>query len=231
MQFYIGLHVPGHCSQFSHSMVSVNRLRYLVKHFTPNKWILDSGAFTEISKYGEYRHSVATYAKTIEKWRRSGTLHAVVSQDYMCEPFILKRWGTTVREHQVKTVLRYLELQSLTTVYIMPVLQGYTTYEYLEHIEMYIDYISPSQWIGVGSVCKRNTSDPQEVYRILSAIKNRLPDIKLHGFGLKANTLKDPNIYSLLHSADSMAWSLNAKLQGRDPNDINEALRFWRELS
>ena len=37
-------------------MVSVNTLRKRKSDFLVEDWILDSGAFTEISKYGYYRH-------------------------------------------------------------------------------------------------------------------------------------------------------------------------------
>ena len=90
----------------------------------------------------------------------------------MCESFILEKTKLSVAQHQQLTLQNYLELTRLIgdRAYIMPVLQGYTASEYLEHLTSYKNLITPNQWVGVGSVCKRNSS-PKEVEAILRAIK------------------------------------------------------------
>jgi hypothetical protein len=75
--------------------------------FVVGDWIMDSGAFTEISKHGRYRHSVAEYAAEMRHWRGCGNLLAAVAQDYMCEPFIVAKTGLSVAEHQRLTIERY----------------------------------------------------------------------------------------------------------------------------
>jgi hypothetical protein len=52
------------------------------------------------------------------------------------------------------------------------------------------------------------------IFMILSAIKDRRPDLKLHGFGLKITSLTSPYIQELLETADSMAWSFAARKEG-----------------
>jgi len=47
---------------------------------------------------------------------------------------------------------------------------------------------------------------------------------------VKLTSLKDPRITSLLESADSMAWSFSARMQGRDGNDIQEAIDFTKKV-
>lgn len=84
-------------------------------------------------------------------------------------------------------------------------------------------------WVGVGSVCKRN-SNPRQIVDVLSAIHTTRPDLRLHGFGIKKTALKNPLIHWLLHSADSMAWSFHARKNGRDANGPGEALRFANEI-
>ena len=91
--FFVGLHMPNHAPVFARCMVSVNRLKNRKSDFYPQEWIMDSGAFTEISTYGRYRSTVQEYANRINRWKTCGTMLAAVSQDYMCEPFILKRPG------------------------------------------------------------------------------------------------------------------------------------------
>jgi hypothetical protein len=40
------------------------------------------------------------YADEINRWKDYGNLVAAVSQDLMCEPFILHKTGLTIEEHQ-----------------------------------------------------------------------------------------------------------------------------------
>jgi hypothetical protein len=131
--------------------------------------------------------------------------------------------------HQERTIERYDVLMKCDVggVTIIPVLQGYASEEYVRHIEMYGDRLKPGMWVGVGSVCKRN-GDPHAIERVLLAIKEGRPDLRLHGFGLKTTALSSPLVNELLHTADSMAWSYAARREGRNPNDWREA-RSWTE--
>lgn len=227
MHFYVGLHQPSDAPHFNSCFVSVNRLRSRKSPFYPMRyWIMDSGAFTEISQHGDFRFDTDEYAGQIERWKSCGTLQAAVSQDYMCEPFILNKVNRSVKEHQDMTIARYYSLkQRVTSVYLLPVLQGFYPTEYVEHIRSYSSLLPHLAWVGVGSVCKRN-STPGAVHEVLLAIKQERPDLRLHGFGLKLSTLVHPMIRSLLWSADSMAWSFRARKAGRNANDWREAETF-----
>jgi hypothetical protein len=228
--FYVGLHQPPDASQFERSMVSVNRLEHRKSDFDPQKWILDSGAFTRIAR-GVGHMEVQEYARQIQRWARCGNLVAAVSQDYMCEPFILGITGSTVAEHQRLTTQRYRLLRSCGgTTYIMPVLQGYTPREYQTHIADYGDDLEEGAWVGVGSVCKRNGT-PRQVEALLSAIAEVRPDLRLHGFGLKRTALENHLVNELLYSCDSMAWSLAARREGRNANDPREAHQYVAQLT
>jgi len=147
---------------------------------------MDSGAFTEIATHGRYRQTVEEYADEVRRWISVGQLRAVVAQDYMCEPFILRKTGLTVDEHQRLTIDRYDRLVDLLgdSVYVMPVLQGYMPVEYARHVAMYGGRLAPNAWVGVGSVCKRNAT-PRSVEGVLRVIRDVRPDLRLHGFGLK----------------------------------------------
>src|SRR5580658_1039023 len=151
---------------------------------------------------------------------------AAVTQDYMCESFILEKTGMTIEEHQQLTVSRYDELLRCETgIYIMPVLQGYAPQDYVRHIAMYGKRLFKGAWVGVGSICKRN-SDPKAIRDVLIAIKSARPDLRLHGFGLKTTALADGVIRSLLETADSMAWSFRARREGTGANDYRNAKKF-----
>lgn len=232
MRFFTGLHQPSDARHFDAAFISVNRLRTRKAPMVARDWIMDSGAFTEISTHGHYRHGVAEYAAQIRRWgsNGSGRLLAAVAQDYMCEAWIVEKTGLSVREHQRLTVERYdaLMAEDCGGVYILPVLQGFQPQEYVEHLRAYGARLTPGQWVGVGSVCKRN-ADPRQIAAVLLAIKNERPDLRLHGFGLKTTALAQPAIRALLHTADSMAWSYAARVQGRNGNDWREARR-WADV-
>jgi hypothetical protein len=236
------MHHPSSCKHLLFACVSINALRRRVGDFEPpaEGWMLDSGAFTEISNHGHYRHTPAEYAHAAARWLTVPGLRIVVSQDFMCEAMILERTGLTVPDHQLLTIERYdailAEFAPLAdlahfagftpeVVPLMPVLQGWTPEDYVQHLRDYGDRITLGMWVGVGSVCKRQGS-PEKVLEILRAIKAERPDILLHGFGVKITALQVKEIRELLYSADSMAWSFAARKQGRDANSPAEALLF-----
>lgn len=251
MKFYVGLHHPADSMHFDRSCVSVNALKSRKSHFSPREWIMDSGAFTEIAHHGRFRTSVSAYAQRIHRWSYCGNLVAAVAQDWMCEPIVISgcpkgcrragrkpchpvlcTWGTglSVQEHQRLTIERYDDLLPLTRATLMPVLQGFQVDDYLSHLRAYGDRLASGMWVGVGSVCKRNTNI-EEIERILSSIKKERPDLRLHGFGLKITALSSPMVRSLLHSADSMAWSYAARMEGRNANDWREAKAYEQRIN
>jgi hypothetical protein len=193
---------------------------------------MDSGAFTTIAKHGGYPEPVQAYAEIANRFAADPGLKAVVAQDWMCEPAMLVRTGKTIREHQFETLYRYalLERELRGRVTVMPVLQGYTPEQYVEHIADYGTFLDTGMWVGVGSVCKRN-GNPSAVAEVLAAIKAVRPDLKLHGFGLKRTALQTSGVVDRLYSADSMAWSYAARREGRSSNDWREAARFAKQLA
>jgi hypothetical protein len=230
MRFFIGLHQPSDARHFDCAFVSVNRLRKRKGAFIVSDWIMDSGAFSTIFMHGGYPHPVEEYAAQIRRWKGNGNLLAAVSQDYMCEPAMLKRTGLTVTDHQRLTIERYDELLKCDTgVYIMPVLQGYTPDEYVDHIRQYGSRLAHGAWVGVGSICKRNAS-PCLILDVLIAIKTERPDLRLHGFGLKTTAIGHGTIRALLETADSMAWSFAARRQGKNANDWQNAATFKKAV-
>lgn len=229
-RFFIGLHHPCAAQHFDAAFISVNTLRNRKGDFKVGDWIMDSGAFSEISRYGDYRFEVAEYAEQIVRWKQCGNLLAAVTQDWMCEPFILEKTGMTIEEHQEKTIARYDELLRYETgVYIMPVLQGYDPGDYVRHLQMYGSRLKKGAWVGVGSVCKRN-SKPQAVEAILLAIHEARADLRLHGFGLKKTALTSSIVEQLLESGDSMAWSFHARKNGRNGNSPEEAKQWLKGI-
>lgn len=215
---------------FERCILSVNILEHRRSDFAAQEWMLDSGAFTRIVT-GKGHMPVDDYAAQIVRWSRCGDMVAAVAQDWMCEPFILEITGLSVAEHQHRTIEGYKALRQVVppAIHVMPVLQGYTPEEYADHVKAYASLLLPDMWVGVGSVCKRN-STPRQVEQVLISVARERPDLKLHGFGLKNTALKSGIVHGLLYSCDSMAWSYAARRQGRNANDPQEAIEYTKRI-
>lgn len=199
--------------------------------FSVKNWILDSGAFTCLSTTGT-QMCIAEYVKLIEYWHKHGNLLAVVTQDYMCGPFMLEYTRLTVEVHQRLTIYRYDAIKKLLDargigVYLMPVLQGQKPEDYVAHIQQYGDRLKSGMWIGLGSVQALNDK-PRTLEAILIAVHKEfkargIKDIRLHGFGLKETAVKNPLVDALIHTTDSMSWEYDAgrkKVTGEQKREL-----------
>lgn len=238
MEFFLGTHETSWLKKTSVPLfVSMNRLDRLKSFpYAVGKWALDSGGFTELSKYGEWRTDAKTYAAKVKRAAYEiGNLAWASPQDWMCEPWIVQKTGLSVEEHQLRTVQNFLELRSLPTggVTIIPVLQGWYLEDYLRHAEMYalvgVDLLSEPT-VGVGSVCRRQSHT--EAGSILLTL-NSMGFKNLHGFGFKIEGIRQYG--NLLKSADSMAWSYSARmsapLDGCTHKSCSNCMRYamlWR---
>jgi hypothetical protein len=226
MLFFVGLHDPHLAARFTRCMISIARLRRRVSGFAVGDWMLDSGAFSEILQHGRFRDPPEIYAAQIRRWSANGRMLAAVSQDWMCEPAALQKTGLSIAEHQALTIRRFDAIRRLTPgIPILPVLQGWKPADYARHATAYGERLQPGQWTGVGSVCKRN-ADPVAIAAIQRAILAVRPDLNLHMFGLKITAFGSRDVRRMTYSSDSMAWSLHARLHGRDGNDPDEATRY-----
>lgn len=173
-------------------------------------WALDSGGFSELSLFGAWRTSATDYAAAVDRYiNRIGGMAWAAIQDWMCEPFMVERTGLSIAEHQRRTVDSYLELRELAPgVPWAPVIQGFGYADYHDHVRQYaaagVD-LGASPIVGVGSICRRQGTD--EAARILGSLSAL--GLHLHAFGLKTLGLR--KVRDEVTSADSMAWSLNAR--------------------
>ncbi|QYN41012.1 hypothetical protein K1T35_47580 (plasmid) [Pseudonocardia sp. DSM 110487] len=224
-RFYLGSPEPSWLwrSAYLPLFVSHRRLARLVKLRRANvPWALDSGGFSEIGMYGEWRTTPREYVAAVARYDREiGVMGWAALQDWMCEPQMLAKTGLTVAEHQARTVDNFLQLRTLWPEYsddscpFEPSLQGdpESPEDYLRCIERYtaagVDLRDPEQvdMVAIGSVCRQENTDLIE--RIVSAIVDALPDVPLHGFGVKSGGLR--RVGHLLTSADSQAWSRAAR--------------------
>ncbi|WP_308160191.1 deazapurine DNA modification protein DpdA family protein [Mycolicibacterium goodii] len=248
--FYLGTHLEGWLNHVGVPLfVSHRRLarrKTLPKALTG--WALDSGGFSELSLYGGWRTTPEEYVTAVKRYDREiGQLEWAAPMDMMCEESMLARTGLTVPDHQRQTVANFVRLEQLwrgsddqwhPESPFMPVLQGGQTPDsYLQCWDMYgeagVD-LSNYPVIGVGSVCRRQHTG--EIRDILEAVRDRDPEVPLHGFGVKTRGLR---IYGdLLASADSLGWSYNARRNPPLPgcghascsNCLKWALRWRRDI-
>lgn len=248
--FYLGTHQPAWLATAKVPLF-VSHRRLAGRRSLPRAacdWALDSGGFSELSLFGEWRTTAADYVHAVERYDiEIGRLSWAAPQDWMCEPIMLAKTGLSVAEHQRRTVGNFLQLRELWTADsdcpFMPVLQGWSLEDYQRCVNLYeeagVDLAAESV-VGIGSVCRRQHSD--EIEAIVTALYQRLApaggievENNLHGFGVKAAGLA--RYGHLLGSADSMAWSYTARRSDPLPGcegHINCAncLRYalaWRE--
>jgi hypothetical protein len=214
--FYLGSHQPHWLRLGVPLFVSDRRLRrYRTLPPAATSWALDSGGFTELSQYGTWDTGPTPkqYVARIRRYRDEiGHLAWAAPQDWMCEPFILAKTGLTIASHQDHTVGNYLQLRELAPeLPIIPVVQGWAAGDYLRCVDHYtragID-LTRAPLVGVGSVCRRQSTT--QVGDILTAL-HEVGVTRLHGFGFKTAGLARWG--HLLASADSMAWSAQARRQ------------------
>jgi hypothetical protein len=215
--FYLGSPEPGWLAKAGVPLfVSHRRLaprKRLPRALTG--WALDSGGFSELSMFGEWRTTPRQYVAAVRHYDHEiGKLEWAAPQDWMCEPDMFARTGLSVEEHQRRTVANFLELKYLWNgpeeCPFMPVLQGQSIAQYMRCLDLYeaagIDFLEYPV-VGVGSVCRRQAT--AEIDAIFSAILRRDPEMPLHAFGAKIGGLR--RYGHRVESADSMAWSYQAR--------------------
>lgn len=221
--FLLGTHQPGWLETAGVPLfVSDRRLRKrktLPRAAAP--WALDSGGFTELKDYGTWTVSPEDYVARVRRYRdQVGRMTWCAPQDWMCEPIVIAGgWmngqffvGThlSVIEHQRRTVDNFRELRELAPdLPFAPVVQGFTKDEYLACVDLYeaagVD-LADHPLVGLGSVCRRQGT--AEAHEIIGSLRER-GLTRLHGFGVKKLGLA--RYGDLLVSADSLAWSFDAR--------------------
>lgn len=228
MTFYLGTH---EARWLAHTDVPLCVARQrLLRRPLPRAlgpWVLDSGAYTQLSQHGEWRVPARQYAAEVARFAAEvGSMVWAAPQDWMCEPWILAKTGLREIEHQRRSVRSYLELRDLDPALPwIPVLQGWTRDSYVRCADMFtragVD-LHQVPVVGLGSVCRLQGT--AKAGPILAALE----PLRLHGFGFKFGGLIKYG--AGLASSDSLAWSFNARknppLPGHPHRHCNNC-RVW----
>lgn len=146
-EYFTGTDRFSEAHKLNGAMLSAYALRGRKSPPSVDRWMLDSGAFTQVTKFGDFVQSPAEYVRLAVRFQDAGMLACIATQDYMCEPSVIAELQSqgrraSVRIHQKKTVERYIQIvdegikQGLT-VPVMPVLQGWEVEDYVDHFYMY----------------------------------------------------------------------------------------------
>ena len=223
-EFKLGTHILPHIEKTDVPLfISFRQLRKRKKKKFNQKGSIcvDSGGFSELSLFGKWTIKPKEY---IDELKRLENLNLnfewVAQQDLMCENIMLQKTGLTIEQHQNKTVSNFETLRSIEHDFkVIPVLQGQTIKEYMKCFEKFETAgfnLKQEPIVGIGSVCRRNSSN--EIFKITKKLYEK--GLKLHGFGVKSSGLKRYGKY--LKSSDSLAWSSSARYK---PPCLNCSLR------
>lgn len=225
-QFYLGLHKPAKIGdpRLAGRAVFLCRNsiggRKVLRPIAPGaSYAVDLGGFTELQQRGRWVATVDECVDLLDQlWEQVGPYDFAAHRDMMCEPAVIAggTWkgvtfagtGLSVREHQRWTVEDFLVMRARARR-IAPALQGWTLAEYVECARMYaaagVD-LTREPVVLLGSMCRREaTADAERIIRTLYDMGL----VNLHGLGFKVAGLR--NCWRWLKTADSMAWSFNAR--------------------
>lgn len=207
---YLGTHLPHWLNKRECAtvplFVSHRRLRrYRTLPRAVGRWALDSGGFSELAMYGGWVTTAKEYISAVRRYREEvGGLDWCAPQDWMCEPTMLAKTGLTVTDHQNRTVDSFVRLADHLGDLVVPVVQGWEHDDYLRCVDLYdargID-LTTYRTVGVGSVCRRNAD--AAIGRIVRSLDGL--GLRAHGFGIRSSAFVD--LYGVMASSDSMAWS------------------------
>lgn len=167
----------------------------------------DCGGFVASRVWGDYRYTLEQYAAWLHTWIPGWA----ATMDYCCEPELEQ----VTRERQERTTANAIEAwtryKSASWAWVSTI-QGWTPGDYRHHanvlkpllLEMQRYYADNPAWrVGIGTLCHRN--DVTAVQAIVNAVRDVLPGIPLHLWGIKLDALRSIDLRQVV-SSDSAVW-------------------------
>jgi queuine/archaeosine tRNA-ribosyltransferase len=205
-------------------------LNYATKNNIPwpcERLFIDSGGYSFMKGKGEYTTTNSEYLHFIEDHQPE----IFALRDYPCEPEVLDEHGRTVRDHQRRTTKRHRDLlDHLDNCEVdgqpLAVLQGWEPDDYLRHLDALRDAGCLTEYVGIGSVCRRNRE--AEIREVILSVREALPQkYDLHAFGVKGSVLQFADVRAGLASADSQSYEMQA--QWGTLRDLGAGNKTWRD--
>lgn len=182
-------------------------------HFTDCGGAPDSFKDGDMAETGDYVTSDDAYLDYVTE--TGADLWSL--RDYPCESDVLETHDRAVADHQRMTIDRHRSLIDLAADrgidgQPVAVVQGWTVDDYLEHIDAHREAGTLTDYVGIGSICRRNADD--EIQDIILAVRDALPArCRIHAFGVKLPVLEKSGVLDALASADSCAYDYGLMME------------------
>ncbi|MHA1249050.1 MAG: deazapurine DNA modification protein DpdA family protein [Candidatus Helarchaeota archaeon] len=195
----------------SYSQIYKNNKNEIELPKNRKKLMIDSGAFDLLEKRNleEYPFTPKDYVNAIKNL--SIKPDYVVSLDYICKKNQHTKNILTINKTINNAVILRNEFKRDEGITFIPVIQGYDLDEYLYCVNQLVKkkIIIDGDIIGIGSLVGRKSSKESQlvIKSIYNFLKERGIIPKIHCFGVNLNVIKDRNIFNIVHSIDSLAWT------------------------
>jgi len=196
-------------TSFSHVFKSDSNNLDLPKN--RNKLMIDSGAYDLLirGELEDYPFTPLEYSKTIKNL--DIVPDYVISMDYICN----REENSDNYELINKTIhnakLLRKEFKRENDICFVPVVQGYKLEDYLYCIEQLVEQkiVIDGDNIGIGSlVGRRGVKEPRTIIReVFKFLEEKQIKTGIHCFGVNLNVIKDEEIFNMISSIDSLAWT------------------------
>jgi len=210
----------------------------MISHATANNkpWEGNHDLFVDCGGYhhmmngaGEYDDSDEEYLMYLLKHRP----HLYALRDYPCEPDLLSDLGRSVADQQRRSLEHHISLLGMVEGHkladsAVSVVQGWTTDQYLSHLDELRDHGCLTDYVAIGSVCRRGQDE--DIAEVVLAVRDALPDrCQLHAFGVKGSVLRFEEVVNALDSVDSAAYDWS---ESRVPSQREDGVSFsWRDAA
>lgn len=187
---------------------------------------LDSGAFGSAMFDGGYTYTPDQYFQLVT--RVQPNLWATM--DFPCEPDIMPELSTDDRIRLSIENTQYFG--KLDYPGFLPVIQGWEIEDYLKCVELMETKGVLRDYLGIGSICRRGSQ--AKIVAIVSELRKRLPDTRLHAFGVKINALSynGGELMNYLHSLDTAAWQFKMERSiERRPKRVHDYPKLFEQYS
>jgi hypothetical protein len=180
---------------------------------------LDSAGFHAQAAWGGYPWTPEAYVHGLcaaFPWTRFSSMDLCVEEEVAGDRI-------EVRERVAKTVALNRTCHRLSCDLgiedrLMPVIQGSLPEDYLRCYDSLSSTIGDERIIGVGSMCRRQTTGEDGIVAVVEALHRELPPgVRLHLFGLKSDAAEAvADLDGRIASIDSQAYGVTARKQANE---------------
>jgi hypothetical protein len=174
----------------------------------------DCGGFVASRIWGDYRYTPQQYVD----WLNTFTPSWAATMDYCCEDEITAGKPGIIRERQQRTTEMsnhfYWNYRDVPWIWVCTI-QGWNIEDYRSHAQELKPLLNlwrrhyqdnPVWRVGIGTLCNR--ASDHMIRAVIAAVRDVLPDMPLHLWGVKLSVMKSPvRLDNHVLSVDSAAWT------------------------